>query len=96
MIKAKIKAILIEYCNLEDESYSIEADQDLDLDDYLKKLESALNSWKSRVIDESKSMFTQWISELEDQKNEIENKYTEELKELNDLIESLQKENEEL
>lgn len=41
-------------------------------------------------------MFTQWISELEDQKNEIENKYTEELKELNDLIESLQKENEEL
>lgn len=59
LIKAKIKAILIEYCNLEDESYSIEADQDLDLDDYLKKLESALNSWKSRVIDESKSMFTQ-------------------------------------
>ena len=65
-IKAKVKAILIEYCNLEDESYSVEGDQDLDLDDYLNKLELALNSWKSRVIDESKSMFTQRISELED------------------------------
>mgnify|MGYP001299670736 CR=1 FL=1 len=66
VIKAKVKAILIEYCNLEDESYSVEGDQDLDLDDYLNKLELALNSWKSRVIDESKSMFTQRISELED------------------------------
>ena len=41
MIKARIKALLTEYCSLDEDSYNMEDDSDK-LEEYLEKLENAL------------------------------------------------------
>jgi len=41
VIKAKVKALLTEYCSLDDDSYNMDEDCDK-LEEYLEKLERAL------------------------------------------------------
>jgi len=47
---------LTEYCALDEDSYNMDEDCEK-LEEYLEKLEKALSSWKTRTLEESKSVY---------------------------------------
>lgn len=63
LIKAKIKKLLIEYCDLKEDSYQM--DEEVDMDEYLIILEKELNVFTDRIRDESLDKISKMMLDLE-------------------------------
>lgn len=63
LIKAKIKQLLIEYCDLDEASYHI--DEEVDMDEYLEILEKELKVFTDRIREESMDRFGSEIEKLQ-------------------------------
>lgn len=63
LIKAKIKKLLIEYCDLNEDSYQM--NDDIDMDDYLVILEKELKVFTDRIRDESLDKISKILTDLE-------------------------------
>lgn len=86
LIKAKIKSLLIEYCDLNEDSYVI--GDEIDMDEYLEKLEKELKIFTSRVKEESMDKIGKIMIDLETVQRERGS--------LGDEIEKVKQENQEL
>ena len=63
MIKAKIKRLLIEYWDLDEDSYHI--DDEIDMDEYLEILEKELKVFTDRIKEESMDKISKIMIDLE-------------------------------
>ena len=63
LIKAKIKKLLIEYCDLDEDSYHI--GDEVDMDEYLEILEKELKVFTDRVKEESYDRISKIMIDLE-------------------------------
>ena len=92
--KAKIKSLLIEYCDLDEDSYQM--GDDVDMDEYLETLEKELKGYTERVKEKSMDQVSKFIEDLESaqaQQNSLGNELTtfkkqnDELSEINTKLE---------
>jgi predicted nuclease with TOPRIM domain len=63
LFKAKIKKLLIEYCDLNEDSYHI--GDEVDMDEYLEILEKELKVFTDRVKEESLDRISKIMTDLE-------------------------------
>lgn len=62
-MKAKIKQLLIEYCDLDEDSYHI--NDEVDMDEYLEILEKELKAFTDRIKEESQEQIQRALLDLE-------------------------------